>query len=62
MTGNTILKDGTLLLENYGMDLNKLNQDDRVGLLRTSEVSILGIMNNVTKKNYIICNFACFLN
>lgn len=50
MTGNTILKDGTLLLENYGMDLNKLNQDDRVGLLRTSEVSIPGIINNVTKK------------
>lgn len=39
MSGNSILKDGCLITERYGTDLEKLNQDDRVGLMRTSEVS-----------------------
>lgn len=39
MSGNSILKDGCLITERYGTDLEKLNQDDRVGLMRTSDVS-----------------------
>lgn len=39
MTGSSILKDGSLLVERYGPDLDKLNQDDRVGVMRTSDVS-----------------------
>lgn len=39
MTGNSILKDGILLVEKYGIDLDKLNQEDRIGLMRTSEVT-----------------------
>lgn len=41
MAGSSILKDGALLIESYGYggaDLDKLNHDDRVGLMRTSEV------------------------
>lgn len=39
MTNQSIIKDGVLLLERYGSDLGKLSQDDRVGLMRTSDVS-----------------------
>lgn len=39
MSGNSILKDGCLITERYGTDLEKLNQEDRVGLMRTSDVS-----------------------
>lgn len=48
MAGNCILKDGILLIERYGSDLDKLSQDDRVGLMRTSEVqSITTAYRNV---------------
>lgn len=39
MANNSVLKDGVLLVEKYGIDLGKLGRDDRVGLIRTSEVS-----------------------
>lgn len=39
MSGTSILKDGTILIDGYGFDLHKLNQDDRVGLMRTAEVT-----------------------
>lgn len=38
MAGNSVIKDGILLVERYGMDLDRLNQDDRVGIMRTTEV------------------------
>ena len=41
MSGNSILKDGRSINENYGTDLDKLEEGDRVGVLRTSQV-ILG--------------------
>lgn len=53
MTGNSILKDGSLLVERYGTDLDKLNQDDRVGLMRTSEVSLFCVFCG--KTNSVIC-------
>ena len=39
MSGNSILKDGRSINENYGTDLDKLEEGDRVGVLRTSQVS-----------------------
>lgn len=38
MSGTSVFKNGVCLVEGYGIDLDKLNQDDRVGLMRTSEV------------------------
>ena len=35
MSGNSILKDGRSINENYGTDLDKLEEGDRVGVLRT---------------------------
>ncbi|KAJ8965975.1 hypothetical protein NQ317_018621 [Molorchus minor] len=40
MSGSSVFKNGVCLTEGYGMDLDKLNQEDRVGLMRTSEVTI----------------------
>ncbi|KAI4464542.1 neuralized [Holotrichia oblita] len=45
MAGNCILKDGILLVERYGIDLDKLSQDDRVGLMRTSEGDLMFYIN-----------------
>ncbi|KAF2900858.1 hypothetical protein ILUMI_05336 [Ignelater luminosus] len=45
MTGNSILKDGILLVEKYGIDLDKLNQEDRIGLMRTSEGDLIFYIN-----------------
>ncbi|KAK5646861.1 hypothetical protein RI129_005325 [Pyrocoelia pectoralis] len=45
MAGNSILKDGALLTERYGTDLDRLNQDDRVGLMRTSEGDLIFFIN-----------------
>lgn len=39
MSGTTVFKNGACLVEGYGMDLDRLNQEDRIGLMRTSEVS-----------------------
>lgn len=41
MINQSVVKDGVLLVERYGSDLGKLSQDDRVGLMRTSDVSML---------------------
>jgi hypothetical protein len=39
MTGNSILKDGRSVVEVYGIDLDKLKEGDRIGVMRTSEVT-----------------------
>lgn len=39
MSGNSVLKNGCLVKEKYGTDLDKLNEGDYVGLMRTSDVS-----------------------
>lgn len=36
MSGDSILKDGNLLLESYGIDLDKMNVSDRLGVMRTA--------------------------
>ncbi|KAK4880128.1 hypothetical protein RN001_008274 [Aquatica leii] len=45
MAGNSVLKDGALLMERYGMDLDRLNQEDRVGIMRTSEGDLIFYIN-----------------
>lgn len=39
MTGNSILKDGRSVVEVYGVDLDKLKEGERIGVMRTSEVT-----------------------
>jgi hypothetical protein len=38
MTGNSILKDGRSVVEVYGVDLDKLKEGERIGVMRTSGV------------------------
>lgn len=47
MSGNSILKDGEVIVDGYGPDLHKLNQDDRVGLMRTAEVLIIKMYRGI---------------
>lgn len=47
MAGNAILKDGELVNDRYGVDLDKLVQDDRIGILRTSEALNFKLINCV---------------
>nr|CAD7580282.1 unnamed protein product [Timema californicum] len=47
MSGNSILKDGRSMLEVYGMDLDKLNEGDRIGVMKTSENELVFYMNGV---------------
>lgn len=39
MLGQGVLRDGRSLHEAYGCDLDKLVEGDRVGVMRTSQVS-----------------------
>jgi hypothetical protein len=39
MTGNSILKDGRSVVEVYGIDLDKLKEGERIGVMKTSEVT-----------------------
>ncbi|XP_050504188.1 neuralized-like protein 4 [Diabrotica virgifera virgifera] len=45
MSGTTVFKNGACLVEGYGMDLDRLNQDDRIGLMRTSEGDLVFYIN-----------------
>ena len=49
MSGNTILKDGRSVNENYGTDLDKLEEEDRVGVVRTSNGDLVFYVNGVRK-------------
>ena len=72
MSGNTILKDGRSINENYGTDLDKLEEDDRVGVVRTSNGDLVFYVNGVSlnwndwilsmrnQKIYILCG--CYYN
>lgn len=65
MAGISILKDGSSLVEAYGMDLDKLKEGDRVGVMRTSQMELVfyingesqGIAaNNIPKPVYALVN------
>ncbi|XP_074025291.1 neuralized E3 ubiquitin protein ligase 4 [Leptinotarsa decemlineata] len=45
MSGTSVFKNGVCLVEGYGIDLDKLNQDDRIGLMRTSEGDLVYYIN-----------------
>ena len=47
MSGNTILKDGRSVHENYGTDLDKLEEEDRVGVVRASNGDLVFYVNGV---------------
>ncbi|XP_050309268.1 neuralized-like protein 4 [Anthonomus grandis grandis] len=45
MSGTSIFKNGNCLIEGYGVDLEKLNQLDRIGLIKTSEGDLIFYIN-----------------
>ncbi|XP_037052050.1 neuralized-like protein 4 isoform X2 [Bradysia coprophila] len=45
MAGISILKDGCSLVEAYGIDLDKLKEGDRVGVMRTSQGDLIFYIN-----------------
>ncbi|XP_066158319.1 neuralized-like protein 4 isoform X2 [Euwallacea fornicatus] len=45
MSGTSIFKNGNCLIEGYGTDLDKLNQLDRIGLIKTSEGDLIYYIN-----------------
>jgi neuralized-like protein 4 len=45
MSGMSFFKSGNCIIERYGIDLDKLNQDDRIGLMRTSEGDLIFYVN-----------------
>lgn len=45
MSGNSILRDGNLLHESYGIDLDKMNVADRIGVMRTSAAELVFHIN-----------------
>lgn len=46
MSGTSVLMNGDSIVEFYGADLEKLSEEDRVGVMRTTEVF-------TKKKNYL---------
>ena len=49
MSGNSVLRDGRSINENYGTDLDKLEEGDEVGVLRTSQGDLLFFVNGVSQ-------------
>lgn len=45
MSSTSVYHNGTCLIEHYGMDLDKLNQEDRIGVVRTSEGDLMFYIN-----------------
>ena len=50
MSGNSILKDGRSIHENYGaVDLDKLDEADRVGVVRTAQGDLVFFVNGISQ-------------
>ncbi len=50
MSGNSVLRDGRSIHENYGaVDLDKLEEADRVGVLRTTHGDLVFFVNGVSQ-------------
>ena len=49
MSGNSILRDGRSINENYGTDLDKLEEGDKVGVLRTAQGDLVFFVNGVSQ-------------
>ena len=46
------IQDGRSINENYGTDLDKLEEGDRVGVLRTSQGDLLFFVNGVSQVSH----------
>ena len=50
ISGNSILKDGRSIHENYGaVDLDKLDEADRVGVVRTAQGDLVFFVNGISQ-------------
>ncbi|ODN05476.1 Neuralized-like protein 4, partial [Orchesella cincta] len=49
MASKTILKDGEMLMENYGYDLENLQEGDTVGLMRTNQGALVYFIQGVSQ-------------
>ena len=50
MSGNSILRDGRSIHENYGaVDLDKLDENDRVGVIRTAPGDLVFFVNGISQ-------------
>ncbi|CAH2003990.1 unnamed protein product [Acanthoscelides obtectus] len=49
MSGTSVFKNGVCLVEGYGIDLDRLIQDDCIGLMRTSEGDLKIYINGVSQ-------------
>ena len=47
-------QDGRSINENYGTDLDKLEEGDRVGVLRTSQGDLLFFVNGVSQVSSLV--------
>lgn len=47
MSGNTIMKDGHSINEEYDCDLDRLSEGDRVGVMRTAQGALHFFINDV---------------
>ncbi|CAH0558081.1 unnamed protein product [Brassicogethes aeneus] len=45
MSTSSVFKNGVCLVEGYGMDLDKLNQEDKIGLMRTYDGDLIFYIN-----------------
>ncbi len=53
MSGNSVLRDGRSVCDNYGTDLDRLEEGDRVGVLRTSNGDLIFFVNGVRRRTHI---------
>ena len=49
MSGNSVLRDGRSICDSYGADLDKLEEGDRVGVLKTSTGDLIFFVNGVSQ-------------
>lgn len=49
MSGNSIQKDGRVIQENYGTDLARLEEGDRVGVVKTAQGDLIFFVNGVSQ-------------
>uniref|UniRef100_T1IVE5 NHR domain-containing protein n=1 Tax=Strigamia maritima TaxID=126957 RepID=T1IVE5_STRMM len=49
MSGSSVLCDGRSIIEEYGYDLDKLQENDRVGVMRTSQGDLVFFVNGISQ-------------
>jgi neuralized-like protein 4 len=65
MSGISVLEDGSSLIEYYGSDLDKLEEGDKIGVVRTAQNELIFYVNgesqgiaatNIPKAVYAVVN------